>query len=72
MKKFIAVPIVAVVAAVGAASAAGFAGGVSAAPAPVRFQTNDLACANSASVVEWGTTTDHANPPYVGTALRAS
>jgi len=67
MKKFIAVPIVAVVAAVGAASAAGFAGGVSAAPVQ-SGSTNDLACADSASVVEWGTA-DHTNPPYVDTAL---
>ncbi len=48
MKKLIAVPIVAVVAAVGAASAAGFAGGVSAGPVQ-SGQTNDLACAYSAS-----------------------
>jgi N-acetylmuramoyl-L-alanine amidase len=53
MKKFIAVPIVAVVAAVGAASAAGFAGGVSAGPLQVG-QTNDLECAASAKVIEWG------------------
>jgi hypothetical protein len=54
MKKFIAVPIVAVVAAVGAASAAGFAGGVSANPVQ-SGQTGDLECAHSASVVTWGT-----------------
>ena len=53
MKKIIAVPVVAVIAAVGAASAAGFAGGVSAGPLQVG-QTNDLECATSAKVVEWG------------------
>jgi len=63
MKKFIAVPIVAVVAAVGAASAAGFAGGVSAGPLQVG-QTNDLECANSAKVVEWGYN-DHLATPNV-------
>ena len=67
MKKFIAVPIVAVVAAVGAASAAGFAGGVSAASVQ-SGSTNDLACADSASVIEWGSD-DHLDPPYVDTAL---
>lgn len=53
MKKLVVVPVVAVVAAVGAASAAGFAGGVSAGPLQVG-QTNDLECATSAKVVEWG------------------
>ncbi len=63
MKKFIAVPIVAVIAAVGAASAAGFAGGVSAGPIQ-SGDANDLACADSARVVEWGSN-DHTNPPNV-------
>lgn len=67
MKKLVAVPALAMLAAVGAASAAGFAGGVSAAPVQ-SGSTSDLACANSASVVEWGTN-DHTNPPYVDTAL---
>lgn len=53
MKKLIVVPVVAVVAAVGAASAAGFAGGVSAGTLQVG-QDNDLECAQSAEVVEWG------------------
>ena len=66
MKKLIAVPIVAVVAAVGAASAAGFAGGVSAGPIQ-SGQTNDLACAHSARVIEWGSN-DHTNPPNVDNA----
>ena len=63
MKKFIAVPIVAVVAAVGAASAAGFAGGVSAGPLQVG-QTNDLECATSATIIEWGYN-DHLATPNV-------
>lgn len=67
MKKLIAVPvvavIVAVIAAVGAASAAGFAGGVSAGPLQVG-QTNDLECAQSAKVVEWGYN-DHLSTPNV-------
>ena len=63
MKKLIAVPIVAVVAAVGAASAAGFAGGVSAGPLQVG-QTNDLECATSAKVIEWGYN-DHLATPNV-------
>jgi len=67
MKKLIAVPALAMVAAVGAASAAGFVGGVSAAPVQ-SGDTNDLSCAHSASVVEWGTN-DHTNPPYVDSAL---
>lgn len=67
MKKLIAVPAIAMVAAVGAASAAGFAGGVSAAPVQ-SGSTNDLVCAASASVVEWGTA-DHLNPPRVENAL---
>lgn len=67
MKKLIAVPVVAVIAAVGAASAAGFAGGVSAGPVQ-SGQTDKLDCANSASVVEWGTNDDKP-VPYVDTAL---
>ena len=67
MKKFIAVPIVAVIAAVGAASAAGFAGGVSAGPIQ-SGDTSDLACADSAKVIEWGLN-DHTATPYVDTAL---
>lgn len=63
MKKLIVVPVVAVVAAVGAASAAGFAGGVSAGPLQVG-QTNDLECANSAKVIEWGYN-DHLATPNV-------
>jgi hypothetical protein len=63
MKKIIAVPVVAVIAAVGAASAAGFAGGVSAGPLQVG-QTNDLTCANSAKVIEWGYN-DHLATPNV-------
>ncbi len=53
MKKIIAVPVVAVIAAVGAASAAGFAGGVSAGPLQTG-KTNDLECAASAKVIEYG------------------
>ena len=67
MKKLIAVPVVAVIAAVGAASAAGFAGGVSAGPVQ-SGDTWDLECANSASVVEWGTA-DHVPTPFVSSAL---
>ena len=67
MKKLIAVPVVAVIAAVGAASAAGFAGGVSAGPIQ-SGSTNDLACADSARVVEWGLN-DHTATPYVDSAL---
>ena len=52
MKKFIAVPIVAV-SRPWRRSAAGFAGGVSAGPLQVG-QTNDLECATSAKVIEWG------------------
>jgi hypothetical protein len=63
MKKIIAVPVVAVIAAVGAASAAGFAGGVSAGPLQVG-QTNDLTCAKSARVIEWGYN-DHLSTPNV-------
>jgi hypothetical protein len=63
MKKLIAVPVVAVIAAAGAASAAGFAGGVSAGPLQVG-QTNDLECATSAKVVEWGYN-DHLPTPNV-------
>ena len=70
MKKFIAVPIVAVVAAVGAASAAGFAGGVSAGPLQVG-QTNDLECATSAKVIEWGYN-DHLATPNVRRTLASS
>ena len=64
MKKIVAVPVVAVIAAVGAASAAGFAGGVSAGPLQVG-QTNDLTCANSAKVIEWGYN-DHLSTPERG------
>ncbi|ROR92730.1 hypothetical protein [Nocardioides aurantiacus] len=67
MKKLIVVPVVAVVAAVGAASAAGFAGGVSANPVQTGT-TNDLTCATSAKVVEWGFRDDLA-VPTVDTAL---
>ena len=63
MKKLIAVPAVAMIAAVGAASAAGFAGGVSAGPLQVG-QTNDLECATSAKVIEWGYN-DHLATPNV-------
>ncbi|QIG41790.1 hypothetical protein G5V58_02465 [Nocardioides anomalus] len=63
MKKLIIVPAVAMVAAVGAASAAGFAGGVSAGPLQVG-QTNNLECAKSAQVVEWGYN-DHLPTPNV-------
>lgn len=63
MKKLFVVPAVAVVAAVGAASAAGFAGGVSAG-AIQTGATNDLVCANSARVVEWGHN-DHVAVPFV-------
>ena len=63
MKKLIVVPIVAVVAAVGAASAAGFAGGVSAS-AIQTGDANDLTCAASARVVEWGNN-DHVPTPFV-------
>jgi hypothetical protein len=65
MKKLIAVPVVAVIAAAGAASAAGFAGGVSAGPIQTG-QTNDLTCATSAKVIEWGLN-DHTAVPYVDT-----
>lgn len=67
MKKFFAVPAIAMLAAAGAASAAGFAGGVSAGPVQ-SGDTWDLQCANSAQVVEWGTT-DHTATPYVSSAL---
>jgi N-acetylmuramoyl-L-alanine amidase len=67
MKKLIAVPVVAVIAAAGAASAAGFAGGVSAG-ALQTGKTNDLECAASARVIEWGFN-DHLNTPNVDTAL---
>lgn len=63
MKKLIAVPVLAVVAAVGAASAAGFAGGVSAGPIQ-SGSTDDLTCAHSARVVEWGFN-DHLPVPNV-------
>lgn len=53
MKKYFAIPAIAVLAAAGAASAAGFAGGVSSAPLQVG-QTNDLECATSAEIIEWG------------------
>lgn len=67
MKKLIAVPVVAVIAAVGAASAAGFVGGVSAAPIQ-SGSSNDLECAHSAKVIEWGT--DESKPvPTVENAL---
>lgn len=63
MKKLLAVPAIAVLAAAGAASAAGFAGGVSAGPLQVG-QTNDLECAASARVIEWGFN-DHLATPNV-------
>ena len=63
MKKIIVVPALAMIAAVGAASAAGFAGGVSAGPLQVG-QTNDLECATSAKVIEWGYN-DHLATPNV-------
>jgi hypothetical protein len=63
MKKLIAVPVVAVVAAVAAASAAGFAGGVSAGPLQTG-DANDLECAHSAKIVEYGYN-DHTANPYV-------
>jgi hypothetical protein len=66
MKKLIAVPIVAVIAAGGAASAASFAGGVSAGPIQ-SGDTNDLTCASSARVIEWGAN-DHTFPPNVVSA----
>lgn len=64
MKKLIVVPVVAVVAAVGAASAAGFAGGVSAGALQVG-QTNNLECAKSARVIEWGYNDDLSTPNVV-------
>jgi hypothetical protein len=67
MKKLLAVPAIAILAAAGAASAAGFAGGVSAGPLQTG-QTNDLECAVSAHVQEWGMN-DHTANPYVDTAL---
>ena len=69
MKKILVVPIVAVVAAAGAASAAGFAGGVSAGPLQVG-QTNDLECATSAEVVEWGYNDHLATPNVVNARVR--
>lgn len=63
MKKLVAVPVVAIIAAAGAASAAGFAGGVSAGPLQTG-QTNDLECASSAKVIEWGYN-DHLPTPNV-------
>jgi hypothetical protein len=63
MKKLIAVPVVAVIAAAGAASAASFAGGVSAGPIQ-SGDANDLTCASSARVIEWGAN-DHTLPPNV-------
>jgi hypothetical protein len=63
MKKLIAVPVVAVLAAGAAASAAGFAGGVSAGPLQTG-STDDLECATSAKVIEWGFN-DHLATPNV-------
>ena len=63
MKKLFAVPAIAILAAAGAASAAGFAGGVSAGPLQTG-QTNDLECATSAEVIEWGFN-DHLATPNV-------
>jgi hypothetical protein len=63
MKKLIAVPVVAVLAAGAAASAAGFAGGVSAG-AIQTGDANDLTCAESARVVEYGNN-DHVAVPFV-------
>lgn len=71
MKKLVVVPVVAVVAAVGAASAAGFAGGVSAGPLQVG-QTNDLECATSAEVVEWGYNDHLATPNVVNAKVALS
>lgn len=71
MKKLVVVPVVAVVAAVGAASAAGFAGGVSAGPLQVG-QTNDLECATSAKVIEWGYNDHLATPNVVNARVQLS
>jgi hypothetical protein len=67
VKKFLAVPAIAILAAAGAASAANFANGTSAGPIQSGDAT-DLTCAESARVIEWGTN-DHTNPPYVDSAL---
>jgi hypothetical protein len=63
MKKLLAVPAIAILAAAGAASAAGFAGGVSAAPIQTG-DANDLTCASSARIVEYGNN-DHVAVPFV-------
>lgn len=63
MKKLLLVPAVVAVAAISSASAAGFVGGVSAGPLQTG-QTDDLTCAASARVVEWGTN-DHLPTPNV-------
>ena len=63
MKKLIVVPVIAMLAAAGAASAAGFAGGVTSGPLQVG-QTNDLECADSAQIIEWGYN-DHLATPNV-------
>jgi hypothetical protein len=63
MKKLIVVPVIAMLAAAGAASAAGFTGGVTSGPLQVG-QTNDLECADSAQIIEWGYN-DHLATPNV-------
>jgi hypothetical protein len=66
MNKLIIAPAIAVLTAAGAASAAGFLGGVSAG-AVQSGSANDLTCAESARVVEWGTN-DHLATPNVENA----